>query len=659
MANDKKKKSSAPAARPMSPPPSAAPTFDPETAALGRGVGNAIGLIGILMLVYQGLQYIGGHPLEGAWAVVPVLATALGAGLGFVFRRPAGELSPQAQRQRAESVGFLAIVAGSLVALNVVGVFLFLRHDSTGNAAYSLSEGSIHAVSRRSDDNPHGLDEQLTVTAYFTSNLPAPFNATERYVRDILQEYVENSDGLMEVRFVSPDTDDERRAAGDAGVQLVQHQHIENDAVSVVEGYRGLVFEYLGNREVIPVIQPDTEGLEYSITMAIRQLTGDEVEVGVLSGHEGPQLTKGLSTWQRMLPTYHVTEVSAASEIDSDLRALFIVDPHTEIPEAELRNIDSFVMHGGNLGVFGGSMQVDISAGPDLTANATHSGLNSLLEHYGITLGENIVADAQCGRVPMRGPYGMQIPVAYPPAPIVNFSEEQQSHPTLFHLQSTPMFFVSAIDTSDVFRNLGGRVLMRSSGDDHSWLLEGSSVSLRIREPGEWRSTMGGESGPFALAVAIEGELPSAYDEGTHTDAHGRLLVVGTSTVIRDEFLPQEGQMSDADLAGAMAFALNSVDWLAQDADLIAIRAKSIEEPALEVPQSVQAATEEVLQQAQEQDQEGVEAALERRTAALEEWESRKAWYRWGNTLLVPLAFATFGIVRWRIRASKKASLKV
>jgi ABC-type uncharacterized transport system involved in gliding motility auxiliary subunit len=566
-------------------------------------------------------------------------------------------VSPAA-RQRAESLGFLAIAAGVLIALNVVGVFLFFRADATQNEAYSLSEGSIDTVSN--------LDETLTVTAYFTADLPAPFNATERYVRDILTEYQQASSGHMVVRFVSPDTDDEREEANRQGVQLVQHQHIENDAVSVVEGYRGIVFEYLGEHHTIPVIQPDTEGLEYSITMAIRQLTGETLEIGVLTGHDGPTLTKGLSTWQRMLPTYHITEVSAASDIDPDLHALIVVDPHSEIPEAELRHIDAYVMQGGSLGVFGGTMAVDLQSGPDLNATATHSGINNLLNHWGINIGENIVADAQCGRVPMRTPIGLQIPVAYPPAPIVTFDETQRQHPVLLNLDQTPLFFTPAITTTDAFRNLhgathdslGARVLMRSSGDGHSWLLEGSTVSLRIRDPREWRTTMGGESGPFDLAVAIEAELPSAYNEEQHTAGDAHVLVVGTATVIRDEFLPQQGQMQDADLAGAMAFALNSVDWLAQDAALIAIRAKSIEEPALAVPQSVQDATAEAIEVAESGDEAATDAAMDRRTEALDAWESRKQRYRWGNTLLIPLGFAAFGVVRWRMRSNKKASLR-
>ena len=187
----------------------------------------------------------------------------------------------KAGRQEAESLGFLAIAAGVIIALNVLGVFFFFRADTTENRAFSLSEGSRRVV--------NDLDETLSVTAYFSADLPPPFNSTERYVRDILAEYQSAGRGNVQVRFVSPDTDDEREEANDRGVQLVQHQNIEDNAVSVVEGYRGLVFEYLGERQTIPVIQPDTQGLEYEITMAIKRLTGERVAIGLPRATTGPR----------------------------------------------------------------------------------------------------------------------------------------------------------------------------------------------------------------------------------------------------------------------------------------------------------------------------------------------------------------------------------
>ena len=73
---------------------------------------------------------------------------------------------------------FLGVSAAILVLLNVLGVFFFGRVDVTHNRLFSLSEGSKRAV--------QNLDDQMEITAYFTKDLPPPFNATERYVRDIL-----------------------------------------------------------------------------------------------------------------------------------------------------------------------------------------------------------------------------------------------------------------------------------------------------------------------------------------------------------------------------------------------------------------------------------------------------------------------------------------
>jgi ABC-type uncharacterized transport system involved in gliding motility auxiliary subunit len=206
-----------------------------------------------------------------------------------------------------------------------------------------------------------------------------------------------------------------------------------------------------------------------------------------------------------------------------------------------------------------------------------------------------------------------------------------------------------------------------------SWLLEGDSVDLHIREGREWMGTIPADedlSGPFVLAVALEttaeSPLPSAFasgesSEGALAAAEGssHILVVGSSSMLRDEFLGPVDQIPEAELAGAMAFPLNAIDWLAQDSDLIAIRAKTIEEPQLEVPQSVRDATEAALTSAGEGDEAGMSEAIEQRTEALEAWDSRKARFRWFNTLLIPLAVELFGVIRWQMRQRKRATLKI
>jgi ABC-type uncharacterized transport system involved in gliding motility auxiliary subunit len=89
------------------------------------------------------------------------------------------------------------------------------------------------------------------------------------------------------------------------------------------------------------------------------------------------------------------------------------------------------------------------------------------------------------------------------------------------------------------------------------------------------------------------------------------------------------------------------------------VRAKTIEEPPLDVPRAVTEATDDAMEAAEGGDESGARAAIERRQDALAAWEGRKSLYKWGNTLLIPLLVAAFGVIRWQMRQRKKATLKL
>lgn len=563
------------------------------------------------------------------------------------------------KRAASESLIFLLIVTGILILLNVLGAsFRSPRIDLTRNGMFSLAEGSERLAA--------SLDDRLEITAYFTENLPPPFNATERQVRDLLSEYAAASDGQIVVRFVNPDDEAKQQAARSDGVQPVAHQKIEEDQVAVVEGYRGVALRYLDQSRTIPVIQ-DTTGLEYTITSAIKELVGERSPVGVVGGHGSPSLTQGLTTLQSALSLYDVREVDATQEIDPNLAALLVIGPKEPFSDDELRRIDQYVMRGGSLGIFGGAVAVDLAGQTGPSARPVGSRLDGLLGPWGVELESEIVADAQCSRAPMRGPLGLQVLVPYPPIPVLQLDDEQLQHPVMFRLASPMLPFVAPLKVGDAPDGVELSVLARSSED--SWTMSGQTIALEPRDPRDWR--MSAKAGPFDLMVAIDGKLPSAYaapinEEGataiqTPPVAEGdvRVLVVGTSSFLEDSFMPPRPPQGEVQMNAALALALNAVDWLAADSDLIAIRAKTIEEPALDIPDSVLAAEDTVLAAAEEGDEAGVESALEERKAAIESWNAKKLAYRWLNTLGIPFVVALFGLFRWRQRANKKKTLKL
>ncbi|MGB0678033.1 MAG: GldG family protein [Polyangiales bacterium] len=569
---------------------------------------------------------------------------------------------PVRMRAARESLSFLALIGGVLILLNILGVSFFLRADVTENDAFSLSDGSRRVAASFTDE--------VIVNAYFTENLPPPFNATARYVRDILAEYEHASQGKIKVRFINPDDEEKQEAAERDGVQRVAHQKLENDSVNVQEGYRGLVIKYLGEKELLPVIE-DTEGLEYEITQKLKKLSGDKKTVGLISGHEGPTLQKGLSGLQRALPTYTLKEVSAASPIDTSLDAVLIIAPEKPFTDEELRNLDAFVMQGKSLGVFGGSLKVDLQGGAGPSVSKVDTQINKLIGPWGIEMKSKLVADWVAVLTRMPSALGIPVPVRYPPVPVLSFGEQSRAHPVLFRLNNAAFHFTAplkvtrkAMKAKQKAGSTDPRKLAFSS--EYSWLLpEGEFSNLQPKPPQQWNRR--GRSGPFTLMAAVEGKLASAFAKPAMSGAEAglspkgpekakqpvRVLVAGSGAMFRDEFLPPPGQGDPRQAAAMLALPLNAIDWLAQDADLIAVRAKNVEEPALQIPEAVRQAEEEAKSAAEKQDAGKVEKALAERQAAIDAWDSKKATFRWLNTLGIPLLFIIYGLLRWRWRLAR------
>jgi ABC-2 type transport system permease protein len=159
-----------------------------------------------------------------------------------------------------------------IVLVNVAGMTLFFRMDLTENRTYSISEASKTVVST--------LSEPLTVNVFFTKDLPAPYNNTERYLHDLLEEYAIHANAYFNYRFydVSPEAEgidpralENQKLANNYGIHPVQIQVFEEDEVKFKKAYMGLVLIHGDMVERIPTITA-INGIEYTLTTAIQKL---------------------------------------------------------------------------------------------------------------------------------------------------------------------------------------------------------------------------------------------------------------------------------------------------------------------------------------------------------------------------------------------------
>ena len=99
------------------------------------------------------------------------------------------------------------------------------------------------------------LDDRVTVKAYFTEDLPAPYNNHRRLLLDQLNEYRAYSRGNLQFEFVDPTGEKGEQEAQQQGIAPVQVQVVKEDKFEVKRAYMGLVFLYEDRKEVLPVIQ--------------------------------------------------------------------------------------------------------------------------------------------------------------------------------------------------------------------------------------------------------------------------------------------------------------------------------------------------------------------------------------------------------------------
>ncbi|MEW5739473.1 MAG: GldG family protein [Myxococcota bacterium] len=534
---------------------------------------------------------------------------------------------------------FALLVLGSLVLLNLLGLKLFGRLDVTRDKAFTLSEATKETM--------RALEEPVTVTAYFTQDLPPPYSSNARYVKDLLDEFRAASKGKLAYEFIDPqaqETEDDKEKKREVkqdifgrrfreqtsvekeltgqGIQPVEIRVIEEDQQQTKRAYMALVLRYEDKREVIPLVQ-DVQSLEYDLTSLVRKLTRPKTPViGVLQGHEEPKLEERFRFLSTALSqTYEVRPVrlDGKDRFEAGLDALLVLGPKTALAPNELEAIDQFLMSGKSVGFFLDAVQVDLrSFQPD---KATH-GLAPLLATYGVTVGDRLVADATSGNITIseqRGFMLVQMPVPYPFLPVVQHLE--RDNPVTRGLGDVGFPFATSVDAKALE---GTQVAVLAKSSAKSWL-ENDPPYLDPRR--DWRSETITPTGPYPLLVQVSGKLKShfaakAAQSGAGTpvlaesQGEARLVVAGTSALLQDDFMQSRGNQ---------ALLLNLADWLVLDPALLAMRSRGLALATLksDLPDGTRNLT------------------------------------KFGNALGVPLLLALVGLVRWRLRERSRATVTV
>ena len=414
----------------------------------------------------------------------------------------------------------------------------------------------------------------------------------------------------------------------------LQWPDIAKAGIKAGAGAIGLVMEYNGKAAQIPLLQVlqipmigiryqlfDLKSIEESIDENVGTMIGINEDIGYLTDHDtlqiygdtpsGPMGTQGkseLSNFRNLLSqNYSIRDVNLNYEnIPENINCLIIAHPKKEFTDYELFQIDQFLMKGKNLALFldpfkevmpGGQNNMRFGANPQFVELDT--GLEKLLDHYGVGLGKSYVLDKTCFKQKVPAQFGGgEKPIYF--APVIenkfinNDLDFMRNINELITLKVAPV----EIDLEKINKN-GLNAVKLISSSENSWeMSERISLNPMLLPSPPPASDMQS----FPLAYLIKGRFPSYFagkpepvrvmdkkdaekykskkDQGKNQaeikrqgeflekGRAGKIFIIGSSEILKNTLLDEAGKGREG------IFIMNVIDYLNNHVDIALLRSK-------------------------------------------------------------------------------------
>lgn len=383
------------------------------------------------------------------------------------------------------------------------------------NKSYDTTSNKRYSLSEQTAKIVKGLKQDATITYY---------NQSTRFHdgKDLLDEYA-NLSPKVRIDYVDPDKNPQAaRQAGvtELGTAIVQVGLKKEQAKSLTE-----------------------EGITGAF---IRDLKGGTRTVCFTSGSGEHPLTdsdrEGLSHFKDSLAKddYETKAIDLLqkAEVPGDCTTLVIAGPTRNYEQPEVDAIKKYVEDGGRTLFL---LDPPLKLGHDEIAD--NDALTSLLESWGVTMDKDLILDLNpIGQIAGLGPQ-VALVTSYGSQPIV---DQMKGMATGFPLSRS--IEIKSGDKTSVQKLFDSSASSLATNNL-------SSPAVNVNDPKN-------RKGPLTIAAA------GTYSTGKE-NSQGRFVVVGSSSWVANRFF---------DFNGNSDLALNTINWLASDEDLISIRPKQQED---------------------------------------------------------------------------------
>ncbi len=439
----------------------------------------------------------------------------------------------------------------SLIAVNIISYFLFIRIDLTSNKKYSLSPVSKTMIKK--------IDKDITVTLFMSEGLTPDKIKLGREFKHLLKEYKTISNKTFTINTIVPNNSEKEALAEQLGIEPIAQEIAERDMVKIQKVYFGAVIQIGNKKEAINILP--TTAFEYEVTRRLKEACDTtKPTIGFLRGHnemlrQKTQLIEHELSHSAKIESMHIDQFTDLN----DYKVICIMGPKESFSKEELIRLNQYLEQGGRLYIALNHAVGQISYSQN-NGFINRVGLEDMLEDFGLKINYDFVVDNYCGRILVtqgQGFFQLQSDRHFPYIPIIqNFS----SHVITKGLNAMLLQFASSITN-----------VKTTSAYTFTPLAKSSSISGVQKVPvffdiyKTWTRKHDFNQPYNTVAALLSNE-----------DNNSAIVVITDADFMEDKFF-------DPFYISNINFAVNSIEWLADDSGLIKLRNKYIENQSLKV----------------------------------------------------------------------------
>ena len=496
----------------------------------------------------------------------------------------------------------LYLAGGLLVilALNLLGNFVYHRFDFTSDKRYTLSDDTKDLID--------GIEEPLIIKVYLEGEFPAEFKRIQTETKQHLEE-LSSRNKMIKFKFINPLT--KTTELIEKGLQPSKLSVQEDGQVSQAIIFPWAVVEYKNRSENVSLLssapaasqeeqlQRSIENLEFAFTDAIYKVSKEQKSsIAVLKGNGELEDIYLYSALKKMGEYFHLAEFTLDSVKSDPQKTLddlkkfdlaIIAKPSVKFSEDQKYVLDQYIMNGGKTLFLVDNIYAEMDSlmatGQSIAFNRDLA-LTDLLFAYGVRINYNVAKDLYSGSVRLAtGNTGDQTQFQDFPWNYFPLIFTRSNHPINTNLDPVLLKFPSTIDTLQ--NSIQKTILLQSSP---SAMGIGTPTEIALEEIALKPTKENFTQSDLIFGVLLEGSFNSAYSNRTkpvrlnadkQTSVINQMIVISDGDLIANETLRGEPLPLDKDKwtgkpYGNLQFLLNATQYLTGDQGILALRSKTI-----------------------------------------------------------------------------------